>query len=97
MFTAKLIIFLPLSFFTSYFGMNVTDIVRMAHTSKYFSLIAGPVSGIMVIAISTITRLLDVVKDPVLDEDKATSSKAAKDKTVLWSRLRLGKGKMKSN
>ena len=35
-FTAITIIFLPLSFFTSYFGMNLTDTVNTAHSSKYF-------------------------------------------------------------
>ena len=96
-FTAITIIFLPLSFFTSYFGMNLTNIVNTAHTSTYFWVIAGPVSGIIVIAIFAIMRFLNFVKDPVLDEEKAVSSEAAKDETMWRSPLGLRKGKVKFN
>ena len=75
-FTAITIIFLPLSFFTSYFGMNLTDIVKTSRTSTYFWGIAGLVSGSIVIAIFAIMKFLNVLKDPVLDEKKATSSEA---------------------
>lgn len=96
-FTAITIIFLPLSFFTSYFGMNLTDIARTVHTSTYFWEMAGPVSIIIVIAIFVVMKFLQVVKDPVLDEEKATiSSKAAENKRSGGSRWRLRKGKFKN-
>lgn len=97
-FTAITIIFLPLSFFTSYFGMNFTDVVNTAHTSRYFWLITGPVSGIIVIAIFASLKVLSAVKDPVLDEEKAKpNSETAEDETTWRSRLGLRKAKVKSN
>ena len=97
-FTAITIIFLPLSFFTSYYGMNLTDIISTAHTSRYFWMIAGPVSGSIVIAIFAIVKFLSVVKDPVLDEEKAMASNMAAQSETSWrSRLGLRKGKIKSS
>jgi hypothetical protein len=97
-FTAITIIFLPLSFFTSYFGMNFTDIVRTAHSSKYFWMIAGPVSGINILVIFVIMKFLSVVKDPVLDEESALARSEAAESKVTWrSRLGLGKGKIKNS
>lgn len=96
-FTTITIIFLPLSFFTSYFGMNLTDIARTVHTSTYFWKTAGPVSAIIVIAIFVIVKFLQVVKDPVLDEEKATtSSKAAESERSWRSRWKLRKEKFKN-
>ena len=96
-FTAITIIFLPLSFFTSYFGMNLTDIVNTAHTSSYFWVVAGPVSGIIVIAIFAIMKFLSVVKDPVLDEEKAAPRSEGAESESRWrSRLGLRKDKVKS-
>lgn len=96
-FTAITIIFLPLSFFTSYFGMNLIDIAKTVHTSRYFWMTAGPVSGITVIAILIIMMFLNVVEDPVLDEEKATTSSEAAESERSWSRWRLRKRKFKSS
>ncbi len=96
-FTAVTIIFLPLSFFTSYFGMNLTDIVKSTHTSKYFWVTAGPVSGSIVIAIFAITTFLGVSKDPVQDEENAMASKGAAKSEPYWrSQLGLANGKIKT-
>ena len=97
-FTAITIIFLPLSFFKSYFGMNVTDIVNTNHTSSYFWIVAGPVSGVIVLAIFAVMKVLSALKDPVLDEEKAgPSNDAAEGEEIWWSRLGLRKAKVKSN
>jgi hypothetical protein len=96
-FTAITIIFLPLSFFTSYFGMNLTDIAQTVHTSRYFWVTAGPVSGITVIAILIITKFLSAVNDPVLDEEKATGSSEDAEGQKSWmGRWRRRKRKFKS-
>ena len=94
--TAITIIFLPLSFFTLYFGMNLTDIAKTVHTSRYFWVTAGP--GITVIAILVIMKFLNIVEDPVLDEEKATTSSEAAESERSWrSRWRLRKRKFKSS
>lgn len=96
-FTAITIIFLPLSFFTSYFGMNLTDIAKTVHTSTYFWKTAGPVSAITVIAIFVIMKFLNIVKDPVVDEERTlTDSKAFKNESSWRSRWRLRKRKFKN-
>lgn len=43
-FTTVTIIFLPLSFFTSYFGMNLKGIVGTDYTEVYFWKVGGSVS-----------------------------------------------------
>jgi len=40
-FTVVTVIFLPLSFFTSYYGMNLTDFVNTAKTQGYFWKVCG--------------------------------------------------------
>ena len=40
-FTVVTVIFLPLSFFTSYYGMNLGDIVNTARTQRYFWKVCG--------------------------------------------------------
>jgi CorA-like Mg2+ transporter protein len=98
LFTAITVIFLPLSFITSYFGMNLTDIVKTAHTSRYFWMIAGSVSGISSIATFIIIKFMSIVKDPVLDEEQAmASSEGAESETSWRSRLGLKKSKIKSS
>jgi Mg2+ and Co2+ transporter CorA len=95
-FTAITIIFLPLSFFTSYFGMNFKNIINTAHTSEYFWMIAGPVSAVIVIAIFAVMKFLSIVKDPVLDEEKARASNDVAEDEASWrSRLGLKRGKIK--
>ena len=43
-FTVVTIIFLPLSFFTSYFGMNLQGIVNTDRTERYFWAVCGSVT-----------------------------------------------------
>ena len=97
-FTAVTIIFLPLSFFTSYFGMNVTDIVKTVHDSRYFWLIAGPISGSIVIAIFAVTSYLNAKKEPILDEEQNVSDSETNRSGTSWEcRLSLRKGKIKDS
>lgn len=97
-FTAITIIFLPLSFFTSYFGMNLTDITRSSHDSKYFWLVAGPTSGTIVLASFAIAKYLSIVREPPPDVEKATAGGANVESETSWrSRLGLLKGKIKSS
>jgi Mg2+ and Co2+ transporter CorA len=63
-FTAITITSLPLSFFPSYFGMNLTDISKTAYDSRYFWPVAGPTSGCIVIAISVIAKCMSAVNEP---------------------------------
>lgn len=48
-FTAVTIIFLPLSFFTSYFGMNLQGVVNTDKTESYFWKVGGSVSFCLVL------------------------------------------------
>ena len=88
-FTAITIIFLPLSFFTSYFGMNFKDILDTVHTSSYFWMTAGPVSGTILIGIFATSRYLSMDKVPALDEEKALSGGGHVESERSWL-LRLG-------
>lgn len=93
-FTALTIIFLPLSFFTSYFGMNLTDLARANHDSGVFWMVSGPISGVIIIAVFVIAKILSVSKEP--DEEEAVASGAGvESETSWWTRLRMTKGKVK--
>jgi hypothetical protein len=97
-FTAITIIFLPLSFFTSYFGMNLTDIVETAHTSRFFWMIAGPVIGFSIIAIFAVMKVLGHSNCPVLDEEKVVVGSELPESETSWrSRLGLRKWKIKNS
>jgi len=97
-FTAITIIFLPLSFFTSYFGMNLTDISKTNHELRYFWSVAGPTSGGIVLVVFAIAKFLSVVREPPPDLEKATSGSAEVESETPWlSRLGLTKGKIKSS
>ena len=43
-FTFVTIIFLPLSFFTSYFGMNLKGVIDTDRTERYFWAVSGSVT-----------------------------------------------------
>ena len=47
-FTVITIIFLPLSFFTSYYGMNLKDIANTQHTQSYFWVVCGTSTAIII-------------------------------------------------
>ncbi|KAI9893923.1 MAG: hypothetical protein M1814_005476 [Vezdaea aestivalis] len=96
-FTAITIIFLPLSFLTSYFGMNFTDIAKTVHTTSYFWMTAGPVAGFTVLVILFVMRFLNVRKHPILDEELArTSTRTAESENSNWAQWKLGITKFKN-
>lgn len=43
-FTVVTVVFLPLSFFTSYFGMNIQGITTTTKNERYFWMVCGPVT-----------------------------------------------------
>jgi hypothetical protein len=89
-------IFLPLSFFTSYFGMNLTDLARANHDSRFFWMVSGPISGVIIISVFVIAKILSVSKEP--DEEEAVASGAdVESETSGWMRLRMTKGKVKNS
>ena len=47
-FTGVTIIFLPLSFLSSYFGMNIQGVVRTEHDQVYFWKLCGSVAAIVI-------------------------------------------------
>lgn len=97
-FTAITIIFLPLSFFTSYFGMNLTDVRETIFDSRYFWSVAGPTSGGIVILIFVIAKWMSVVRELPPDLEKGTVGSADAESEKSWrSRLGLTKGKIKSS
>ena len=97
-FTAITIIFFPLSFFTSYFGMKLTGISQTSYDSRYFWLVARPVSGRGSLASFAIAKCLSVVRQPPPDLEKAMIDKApAESETSRRSRLGLTNGKIKGS
>lgn len=48
-FTGVTIIFLPLSFFASYFGMNLQGIVKTSKTENYFWSVCGSLAVVFII------------------------------------------------
>ena len=48
-FTVVTVIFLPLSFFTSYYGMNLSDVVNTAKNQAYFWKVCGTVTFIIIL------------------------------------------------
>ncbi|GAB1313473.1 hypothetical protein MFIFM68171_03683 [Madurella fahalii] len=51
-FTAITIVFLPLSFFTSYFGMNLDSVAETKLTEAYFWEVCGTVSIVLILIVS---------------------------------------------
>lgn len=61
-FTVITVIFLPLSFFTSYFGMNTVDVRTMNGGQGFFWSIAGPIS-IVVISFASFIAFRDRIEE----------------------------------
>jgi hypothetical protein len=72
-FTTITIIFMPLSFFTSYFGMNFIDIANSTYTSTYFWMTAGPVTVFILVVIFLIIKFFKIIGDPMLDEESGAA------------------------
>jgi len=48
-FTVVTVIFLPLSFFTSYYGMNLKDVANTVHDQGYFWKVCGTATVLIVL------------------------------------------------
>ena len=70
-FTALTIVFLPLSFFTSYFAMNLTDISRIS--SRGFWTITGPITVGIIVIVFILVMVMNKVQQH--DEERAMESK----------------------
>ncbi len=91
-FTALTIIFLPLSFFTSYFGIGLTDVPGI--DSKFFWTITGPISGSIVLLVFAVVRIMSTVQGH--DEEQAIESSEEIESESSWkSRLRIRGNKLK--
>ncbi|KAK3322643.1 hypothetical protein B0H66DRAFT_211550 [Apodospora peruviana] len=64
-FTAITIVFLPLSFFTSYFSMDVASTLSSPYESEMFWKICGPISGTIIVGVFAVARY---VSRPVKDD-----------------------------
>ena len=51
-FTGVTIVFLPLSFFTSYFGMNLNGVIDTSKSERYFWSVCGSVAALIVLFVT---------------------------------------------
>lgn len=96
-FTALTIVFLPLSFFTSYFAMDLTDISRIS--SRAFWTITAPISVGIIAIVFVLVMVMNKVQQH--DEERALGSRAEIEAEQSWrsklkSRLRLRESKLKT-
>jgi hypothetical protein len=92
-FTALTIVFLPLTFFTSYFGMGLSDLSNF--NSKFFWKVTGPISTSIIVIIFAIVRIMNVVQQH--DEEKAMGPNDGRKSESSWrSDLRRRGNKLKA-
>ncbi|KAK2801874.1 hypothetical protein FQN51_005023 [Onygenales sp. PD_10] len=90
LFTAVTVIFLPLSFCTSYFGMNVQGIAETTRTEKYFWYVCGT-AGFLIVTILSVYAFWHPVKDHLMvlrEQRKAARRIRLVRKTRLERRMR---------
>lgn len=63
LFTGVTVVFLPLSFFTSYFGMNLQGIVDTSKSEIYFWKVCGTVGFLIVLFITLYIFRLDISEE----------------------------------
>jgi len=84
-FTALTIVFLPLTFFTSYFGMNLSDVPGI--TSRVFWAFTGPISVGIIVVVFAVVRAMNAVQQH--DEEWGMKSRTEIEAESSWrSRLR---------
>jgi hypothetical protein len=96
-FTALTIVFLPLSFFTSYFAMDLTDISRIS--SRAFWTITAPITVGIIAIVSVLVIIMNKVEQH--DEEQAMGPGGESEpeqslRSRLGSRLRLRGAKLKT-
>jgi uncharacterized membrane protein len=77
-FAVVTIVFLPLNFFTSYFGMNVQGIRESKHGERYFWTVAGS-STVIIIVIVSLYAFKHKIRDKY--EDMKRNVEAAQKKS----------------
>ena len=94
-FTFITLVFLPLSFFTSYFGLNFRDTVSPARNSAFFWEVSIPVTGGVIALVAFVIKLIPrpVIHSTLLDieqcqyrQEKAT---AVRTMQRWWKTKRL--------
>jgi hypothetical protein len=91
-FTAPTIVFLPLTFFTSYFDMDLSDMSRI--NSRVFWTITGPISVGIIVIVFALVRAMNAVQQH--DEERAMKSRDEIEAESSWrSPLRLRCSKLK--
>lgn len=74
-FTVVTIIFLPLSFFTSYFGMNLKGVIDTDRTERYFWAVCGSVT-IFVVSMTVVFGFQNRLHAWIWDDRKLAKRKA---------------------
>jgi hypothetical protein len=104
-FTAITTIFVPLSFFTSYFSMDVVSVLESPINSQYFWAVGGSISGGIVLAVFTAIRImarsskvrqLDVEGGgELLGNEKLPPSPRRREKFLAWGGSMMKRAKLK--
>jgi len=92
-FTALTIVFLPLTFFTSYFDMDLSDMSRI--NSRVFWTITGPISVGIIVIVFALVKAMNAVQQH--DEERAMKSRDDIEAESSWRfplRLRCSKLKL---
>lgn len=76
-FTTITIIFLPLSFFTSYSGMNLTEISIRQHDSKFFWLVSGPILIVVIGVVFVAARYTNTSEEPDIETGVVQGSRTS--------------------
>lgn len=74
-FTIVTIIFLPLSFFTSYFGMNLKGVIDTDKTERYFWAVCGSVT-VLVVSMTVLFGFKNRLHAWIWDDREFTKRKA---------------------
>ncbi|KAH7163452.1 hypothetical protein B0J13DRAFT_634753 [Dactylonectria estremocensis] len=84
-FTAITTIFVPLSFFTSYFSMDVASVLASPYNSQYFWMVGGSISGGIVLAVFITVRFISREREP--DLEKGADQRGAKfgERFLSWN------------
>ncbi len=82
-FTGITIVFLPLSFFTSYFSMDVEAVLGSPYNSQAFWMISGPISGCIIIGVFGVARFASKVKVPDIESGKTGSTEVSPTRSTF--------------
>jgi hypothetical protein len=93
-FTAITIIFLPLSFFASYFGTNLTEISSHQHNSKFFWLFSGPISILVIGVVIVAVRYTSTSEEPDIEAGIVQGSRTSCFSSRFRQKLGFWKLKM---